>query len=91
MSKRLQVLIDEAEYREIARLARAEGTTIAAWVREAIRNSRRSKPPERAADKLRVVRAAARHEFPTGDLTQMLEEIERGYTGSPALRGPSRS
>ncbi len=28
--------------------------------------------------KLRSVRAAARHEFPTADVEQMLEEIERG-------------
>jgi hypothetical protein len=31
--------------------------------------------------KLEVVRAAVRHEFPSGDIQQMLAEIERGYLG----------
>jgi hypothetical protein len=39
-------------------------------------------PPER---KLAVVRAAARHRFPTADVDQMLAEIEHGYTGGGAL------
>ncbi len=79
MSKRLQVLLDEAEYREVQRLARLRRTTVAAWVRDAIRNARQSQPSGRAGDKLRIVRAAARHAFPTADIDQMLAEIERGY------------
>lgn len=79
MSKRLQVLIEESEYREIARLARARRTTVAAWVREAIQKARASQPSRKTADKLRAIRAAARHEFPTADIDQMLAEIEAGY------------
>ncbi len=33
--------------------------------------------------KLRAVRAASRHEFPTADIDEMLGEIERGY-GAPS-------
>jgi hypothetical protein len=36
-----------------------------------------------AEEKLRAVRAAARHEFPTGDIDQMLSEIEQGYRFDP--------
>lgn len=81
MSKRLQVLLDEDEYHAIARLARAQHMTVAAWVREALRDARARRPSRPAADKLRVVRAAARHAYPTADIDQMLEEIERGYAG----------
>jgi len=81
MSKRLQVLLDEADYREITRLARAQHMTVAAWVREALRQARRKQPSRRGADKLRVVRAAARHAFPTAEIDEMLAEIEQGYAG----------
>ena len=82
MSKRLQVLLDDEEYRAIARLARAQETTVAAWVREALRDARARRPTRPAADKLRVVRAAVRHEYPTAGIDQMLEEIEHGYAGT---------
>jgi hypothetical protein len=29
--------------------------------------------------KLKAIRAAVRHQFPAGDIQQMLAEIERGY------------
>jgi len=83
MSKRLQVLLDESDYREVRRLARLRRLTVAAWVREAIREARRSQPAGRAEDKLRAVRAAAGHAFPTADIDQMLSEIERGYGDGP--------
>jgi hypothetical protein len=79
MSKRLQVLLDEAELREIRRLARQRRTTVAAWVREAIRAAREAQPSRGAEDKLRAIRSAARHEFPVADVDQLLAEIERGY------------
>ena len=31
--------------------------------------------------KLEAIRAAAKHEFPTGDIEDMLAEIEQGYLG----------
>lgn len=79
MSKRLQVLLDEAEYREIRRLARGRRTTVAGWVREAIRRARSAEPTTPAGDKLRTIRAAVEHAFPTADIDTMLAEIERGY------------
>jgi hypothetical protein len=80
MSKRLQVLLDEAELREIQRMARARRMTVAEWVRQALRSARHAEPIGNVDKKLASVRAAVRHAFPTGDIGQMLAEIERGYT-----------
>jgi hypothetical protein len=81
MSKRLQVLLEESESREIQRAARAQRLTVAEWVRGALRAARRREPLGDSGKKLDVVRAAARHAFPTADMAQMLAEIERGYLG----------
>ena len=79
MSKRLQVLLDEPEWREVQRAARAQRTTVAEWVRQALRAARRRQPLGDAGRKLEVIRAAARHSYPTADIDQVLAEIERGY------------
>lgn len=85
MSKRLQVLLEEGEYREIQKLARRRRVTVSEWVRQALRDARRQEPRRDADRKLDAVRAAVRHHFPSGDVEAMLEEIERGYlTGSDA-------
>jgi predicted RNase H-like nuclease len=86
MSKRLQVLLDEAELRDIQRLARAQRMTVAEWVRRALRAARRREPLREAGKKLDVVRAAAGHSFPTADIDAMLGEIEGGYLGKPPRR-----
>jgi len=79
VSKRLQVLLDETEYREIQRASRLRKMTVAEWVRQALRAARRREPSGDVKKRLEVVRAAARHSFPTGDIDQMIAEIERGY------------
>ncbi len=84
MSKRLQVLLDDTELRDIQRLARAQRMSVAEWVRGALRAARRREPLGDAGKKLEIVRSAARHAFPTADIDAMLGEIERGYSGEPA-------
>lgn len=79
MSKRLQVILDDAELLEIQRAAKRQRLTTAEWVRQALRAARRAAPRTDAKKKLDVVRAAARHAFPTADIDDMLHEIERGY------------
>ena len=79
MSKRLQVLLDETEWREIQRTARSNRLTVAEWVRQALRAARARHPVADAGRKLDVIRRAARHGFPTADIDRMLQEIERGY------------
>ena len=84
MSKRLQVLLDEDELREIQRIARAKRMTVAEWVRQALRTAGESEPTRDATRKLDAVRSAYRHSFPSGDIEPMLEEIDRGYAGRGA-------
>lgn len=79
MAKRLQVIVQDPEYRDIQRAARLRRMSIAEWVRQALVQARRREPSREAASKLEVIRAAARMEFPTADIGRMLEEIERGY------------
>ena len=82
MSRRLQVLIDDPEWREIQKTARAHRMTVAEWVRQALRAARREAPSADADRRIAAIRAAARHGYPTGDIDRMNEEIERGYLGS---------
>jgi hypothetical protein len=84
MSKRLQVLLEETEFREIRRVAKRNGMTVAEWVRQALRAARQREPTMEKQKKLEAVRAAVRHEFPTADIGTMLAEIERGYLGEEA-------
>ena len=81
MSKRLQVLVEDTELREIQRAARARRLTVAEWVRDAMRAARRSEPHKSAERKRAALAAALRHDFPSGDIAQILQEIERGYSG----------
>jgi len=55
--------------------------TVAEWVRQVLRAAWRRQPEGDIGKKLEVVRAAVRHSFPSGDIDQMLEEIEQGYLG----------
>ncbi len=80
MAKRLQVIIQDPEYRDIQRAARLRRMTIAEWVRQALVMARRTEPSREVSSKLDVIRTAARMDFPTAEIDQMLEEIERGYS-----------
>lgn len=81
MSKRLQVLLEDSELRDIQRLAKAQRMTVAEWVRGVLRAARRREPLGDSGKKLEVVRSAARYSFPTADIDVMLREIEQGYGG----------
>ena len=79
MSKRLQVILQDPEYREIQRMARARHMSLAEWVRQALQLARRREPMGDVGKKLEVIRAGAKHDYPTADIETMLAEIERGY------------
>ena len=81
MSKRLQVILDDKELREIQRIARTKQMTVAEWVRQTLRAARRGEATGDTASKLEAIQAAARHSAPTADIEQMLKEIEAGYLG----------
>ena len=85
MAKRLQVILQDPEYREIQRIARSRHMSLAGWVRQALQLARRREPMGDVGKKLEVIRAGAKHDYPTVDIEGMLAEIETGYgsgTGS---------
>jgi hypothetical protein len=79
MAKRLQVILADPDYREIQRAARARHMSLAEWVRQALERARRREPSGSISKKLEVIQAAAKHDYPAGDIESMLSEIEAGY------------
>jgi hypothetical protein len=79
MSKRLQVLVPDAEMDEIRRIASRHELTVGEWVRQVLRTARRQEPAVEASRKLKAIREAAQYCFPTADIRDMIAEIERGY------------
>jgi hypothetical protein len=84
MAKRLQVILQDPEYREIQRAARSRRMSIAEWVRQTLSRAQRQEPMGDIEKKLTAIRTAARHESPTSDIDSMLAEIEQGYTTGKA-------
>ena len=79
MSKRLHVLLGEAEFDDLREAASRQGMPVSEWVRQAIREARRREPSRDVEAKLRAVREAVKHGGPTADIDQMNAEIEQGY------------
>lgn len=79
MSKRLQVIMPDREFDELRQTADRHGTTVSDWVRQALRRAGKQQASGDVEQRLAAVRAAMRHSFPTGDIGDMLQEIERGY------------
>jgi hypothetical protein len=80
MSKQLQVILQDREYREIQRVARSRHMSIAEWVRQALDLARRTEPTGSMGKKLEPVRRAARCQYPRSNIDRMLAEIEAGHT-----------
>ena len=72
-SHRLQVLVPESLQRRIQKAAQRKRTSAGAWVRAAIERQLADDRP--AADPLERLKALG---GPTGDIDQMLSEIEAG-------------
>ena len=49
------------------------------WVRRALRRSRNAEAAGDIDTKLAVLRGGLRHDFPTGDIDEVLADVERGY------------
>jgi hypothetical protein len=71
--------MDSPDYRAIKRAARSRQMSIAEWVQQALDLAHRREPVGWVGKKLEVIRAAARGDYPTGDIDRMLAEIETGY------------
>lgn len=82
MSKRLQVLLDERELRDIRLAATRAGQTVSEWARQAMRaHSQAGRSDIDPARKLAVIQAATTHTYPTAEIDEMLAQIETGYVG----------
>lgn len=79
MSKRLQVVVDDAELRRFQKAARSVGLTLSEWARQVLRRAERESSSTDPGRKLAAVRAAALSSFPAPDIEEMLAEIEQGY------------
>jgi hypothetical protein len=79
MPRRLQVILKDGEYRETQRIARLRHMSITKWVRQALDLALRGEPLSDRRNRLEVVRAAARGDYPSGDLDRMLQQIDSGY------------
>ena len=84
MAKRLKIILQDPEYREILRAAHAQRMSISQWVRRALAYATREGSVGDVEKKIEAIRAAAKHECPTSDIGTTLAEIERGYpAGQP--------
>ncbi|MFL6258634.1 MAG: antitoxin [Thermoanaerobaculia bacterium] len=83
MRHSLKVSLEDSEIQEIEEIARRMGMTVDDWIRWALIEARRLHPDPGVDAKLRAVRKAVQHEFPTGDIDQMLREIKQGYRFDP--------
>src|SRR4029079_2752393 len=81
MTKRLQVLMEDDELRQIKRMANSERLTTAEWVRQRLREAADGRTRPDGAKKLAAIPRAYQYEppVPSPDIEQMLDEIELGY------------
>ncbi len=80
MSKRLQVVVAEADLERYERSAQAAGLTVSAWARQAMNVAERERSSGDVERKLAVVRkAAAYNGAPEVDIDTMLAEIDTRY------------
>ena len=78
MSKRLQVVLPEEQYAEVAEFARRRGLTISECVRGLLRAACRSAPRGSADRKIATIRAAYEHGYPVADIDELLDQIASG-------------
>ena len=78
MSTRLQVVMDEEDLARCRRCAEREGKTLSVWVREVLRHALRARGGPSPDHRLAALDRALECGHPTGDLDELLAEIEAG-------------
>ena len=78
MSKRLQVVMSDEEYQLVADSAKRRGIPIAEVVRDILRRTLPEDEARPAQERIAAVLAFARFAGPTGDIDEILREIETG-------------
>jgi hypothetical protein len=79
MTRRLQITLRDAEYREIQRLARSRRMSISDWIRQVLDFARRRGPVGSVDKKLEAIRKAVRHGYPAGDLDRIPDSDGSGH------------
>lgn len=75
----MQVLFQPREYKTFQHLAKEMGLSLGEWVRQALRFQAAAVSFKSATVKIKNIRKACRYSFPTGEIDQLLSEIEKGY------------
>ena len=78
MSKKLQIVTDDEELEGFRRAAKRQGMTLSEWARQAMRRAKSGQRGPTAQEKLAALEQALVCDHPTGDIGDMLAEIERG-------------
>ena len=78
MSTRLQIVMSEDEVASMRQVARRAGLTVSEWARRALRAARNAQAVPSPAGKLEALDRALSCNHPTGDIDEMLADIERG-------------
>jgi hypothetical protein len=78
MSRRLQVVMPADEYEALVRAARRRGQPVSQVVRESVRKAVAEQPAVDPDRRIAAVLRFARFAGPTGDVDQLLAEIEHG-------------
>lgn len=78
MSTRLQVVMSEAEVASLRQVARRAGLTLSEWARRTLRAARDAQAVPTPASRLAALERALGCNHPTGDIDEMLADIERG-------------
>ena len=78
MSTRLQIVVDAREAESFRRSARRQGQTLSEWARAALREAQRRQDSLTPEQKLEALDRALQHNHPTGDIEELLKEIEIG-------------
>jgi hypothetical protein len=79
MSKRLQIMLPDDEYEAVTEAARRQGKPVARLVRESLRRTLdEDAEPEDPQHRIAAILRFARFSGPTGDIEEILEDIERG-------------
>ena len=78
MSTRLQVVMDHAELDRYRRRAALEGLPLSEWVRRVLQRAVVEDSEDRVTARLAAIDRALQCEHPTGDIDEILGDIERG-------------
>lgn len=78
MSKRLQVMMPDDEYRAVVTVARRRGLPVSRVVRDSLRRSIEEEAAQDPDRRIAAVLRFARYAGPTGDISKLLYDIERG-------------